>query len=151
MLSVEEFKSFNYLNQLLFVGCYCYFTIDFDLLEAGIGETRDGKFRLFERDELDADWSPTSDDWLTVWEATQYLVAALHRSETEAAQLLHLLGGFADQARALAYVLFKRASDRGWADDAAAYNSLITVWMIRRMPGMVKTLSNLWLRSSQQP
>jgi putative DNA methylase len=98
------------------------------LEDAGVGEARGGKFRLFERSELDEDWSPVGDNRLTVWEATQHLVAALERSESEAAALLHQLGGYADRARQLAYVLFQKATDSGWADEAGAYNSLITAW-----------------------
>ena len=37
---------------------------------AGVGEARGGEFRLFERYELDTDWTPAGDDTLTVWEAT---------------------------------------------------------------------------------
>jgi putative DNA methylase len=100
------------------------------IADAGIGEARAGSFRLFERSELDADWTPVGDDRLTVWEATQYLIAALERSESEAAELLRLLGGFADWARQLAYVLFQKATDKGWADEASAYNGLITAWPV---------------------
>jgi putative DNA methylase len=96
--------------------------------DAGIGEARGGQFRLFERTQLNPDWDPVSDDRRTVWEATQYLVAALERSETEASELLHRMGGYADRARQLAYVLFQKATDKGWADEAAAYNGLITAW-----------------------
>jgi putative DNA methylase len=98
--------------------------------DAGIGESHGGEFRLFERNELDPGWSPVDDDRLTVWEVTQYLVAALERSESEAAGLLQLLGGFGERARALAYVLFQRATDKGWAEEAGAYNSLITAWPV---------------------
>ena len=98
--------------------------------EAGIGESHGGEFRLFERNELDPEWSPVDDDRLTVWEVTQYLVAALERSESEAAGLLQQLGGFGERARALSYVLFKRATDKGWAEEAGAYNSLITAWPV---------------------
>lgn len=96
--------------------------------QAGIGEARGGSFRLFERSELDPAWSPVGDARLTVWEATQHLVAALDRSESEAASLLQLLGGYGDRARALAYVLFQKATDRGFAEEAGAYNGLITAW-----------------------
>lgn len=95
---------------------------------AGIGEARAGSFRLFERSELDPEWSAVSDTRLTVWEATQHLVAALDRSETEAATLLHQLGGYGDRARQLAYVLFQKATDKGWAEEAGAYNGLILAW-----------------------
>ena len=46
--------------------------------------------------------SPLHDERLTVWEATQHLAAALERSESEAAELLHVLGGHGDRARQLA-------------------------------------------------
>lgn len=98
------------------------------LVEAGIAETNVGRFRLLERSELDADWSPTDDDRLTVWESAQYLIAALERSESEAAELMAHLGGYAERARSLAYVLFKKATDKGRAEEAAAYNGLIAAW-----------------------
>ena len=95
---------------------------------SGIGEARAGKFRLYERGELDPGWSPAHDDRLTVWEATQHLAAALERSESEAAELMHTLGGYGDRARQLAYLLYQKANDKGWAADAGAYNGLITAW-----------------------
>ena len=96
--------------------------------EAGIGEARAGETRLYERSELAEGWSPLDDTRLTVWEATQYLVKALERSESEAAGLLRQLGGYGDRARQLAYLLFTKASDNGWAAEAGAYNGLITAW-----------------------
>ena len=98
------------------------------LTESGIGEARAGKFRLYQRSELDPDWSPAEDDRFTIWEALQYLVAALERSESEATDLLHILGGNGDRARQLAYLLYQKANDKGWAAEANAYNSLITAW-----------------------
>ncbi|MDE0497120.1 MAG: DUF1156 domain-containing protein [Acidimicrobiaceae bacterium] len=95
---------------------------------SGVGEARGGKFRLHERQELSAGWQPAEDDRFTIWEALQYLVAALERSESEAADLLHTLGGNGDRARQLAYLLYQTAHDRGWAAEANAYNSLIAAW-----------------------
>jgi len=102
---------------------------------AGIGEARAGKFRLFRRSELDMAWSPLDDDRLTVWEATQHLAAALDRSETEAADLLRRLGGYGDRARQLAYLLFQKATEKGWADEAGTYNGLIIAWPILQSMG----------------
>ena len=96
--------------------------------EAGVGSARGGEFRLYERSELAQGWSPLEDARLTVWEATQYLVKALGESETEAAMLLRRLGGYGDRARQLAYLLFTKASDNGWAAEAGSYNGLITAW-----------------------
>ena len=55
-------------------------------------------------------------------------MAALERSESEAASLLHQLGGYGDRARQLAYVLFQKATDKGWAEEAGSYNGLILAW-----------------------
>ncbi len=96
--------------------------------ESGIGEARAGKFRLYERSELAEGWLPTTDPRLTVWEALQYLIAALERSESEAAELLNALGGYSERVRQLAYLLYQKANDKGWAAEAAAYNTLITAW-----------------------
>jgi hypothetical protein len=30
----------------------------------------------------------------------------------------------------LAYVLFQKATDKGWADEASVYNGLITAWPV---------------------
>ena len=98
------------------------------IVESGVGEARAGKFRLHGRGELREGWSPLHDDRLTVWMAAQHLAAALERSESEAAGLLHVLGGHADRARQLAYLLYQKASDKGWASEAGAYNSLIGAW-----------------------
>lgn len=98
------------------------------VVESGVASSVGGKVRLLERHELDPNWDPLDDDRLTVWEATQYLIASLERSESEAAALLARLGGYGDRARALAYVLYKKATDKGWADEATAYNTLITAW-----------------------
>ena len=96
--------------------------------QSGIGEARSGKFRLYDRDELDPGWSPLHDERLTVWEAAQHLAAALERSESAAAELLHALGGYGDRVRQLAYLLYQKANDQGWAAEAGAYNDLITAW-----------------------
>ena len=112
--------------------------------EAGVGEARSGEFRLYERSELPAGWSPTDDPRLTVWEATQYLVIALERSQTEAATLLHQLGGYGDRARQLAYLLFQKASDNGWAAEAGAYNGLITAWPTLRAADAGAAALQLW-------
>ena len=98
------------------------------LEQAGIGKARAGRFRLCRRDELDQDWHPAEEDRLTVWKATQHLVATLERSESQAAALLHQLGGVADRARQLAYVLYAKANNNGWAKEAGVYNGLITAW-----------------------
>ena len=111
--------------------------------ESGIGEARAGKFRLYERSELSEGWWPTADPRLTVWEALQYLIAALERSESEAAELLHALGGYSERVRQLAYLLYQKANDKGWAAEAGAYNGLITAWpSLRDGVATIETAAN---------
>ncbi|MXV89813.1 MAG: DUF1156 domain-containing protein [Acidimicrobiia bacterium] len=112
--------------------------------EAGVGEARAGEFRLYERSELAEGWSPTDDPRLTVWEATQYLVIALEHSQTEAAALLQRLGGYGDRARQLAYLLFQKASDNGWAAEAGVYNGLISAWPSLRAADAGIEAPQLW-------
>ena len=116
--------------------------------EAGVGEARAGEFRLYERSELAEGWSPMADPRLTVWEATQYLVIALDRSQTEAAALLQRLGGYGDRARQLAYLLFQKASGNGWASEAGAYNVLITAWPSLRSADVIADTPRLPLQNS---
>ena len=59
-------------------------------------------------------------------------MATLERSESQAAELLNDLGGDGERARELAYLLYQKSSDRGWASEAGAYNSLITTWSYLR-------------------
>ncbi|WP_419926872.1 DUF1156 domain-containing protein [Candidatus Poriferisocius sp.] len=111
--------------------------------EAGIGEARAGKFRLYERSELSPGYSPIDDLRRTVWESVQHLIAALERSESEAAELLHTLGGYGERARQLAYLLYQKANDKGWATEAGAYNTLITAWpSLRSGVVSIETLAN---------
>ena len=54
-----------------------------------------GKARLLRREQLDADWDPSSDDRLCVWEATQHLINKLDvGGEASAAALLTQLKTF---------------------------------------------------------
>lgn len=95
------------------------------VVEAGIAVSRDGKLRLLERHELPPDWSPLSDERSTVWESTQHLIRRLSESESSAAALLTQLGGVADRARQMAYLLYGVCERKGWTDEALAYNGLI--------------------------
>lgn len=97
--------------------------------EAGLVVSRDGRVRLVERAELSQSWDPSRDSRLTVWEAAQHLIRAVESSETEAASLLRLLGrGYGEKARQLAYLLYGICDRKRWADEASAYNMLVTAW-----------------------
>ena len=96
---------------------------------AGIVASRDGRVRLVERKELPGSWDPATDTRLTVWETTQHLIRALDASETDAAALLARMGmGVGERARQLAYLLYVLCDRKKWADEAGAYNMLVTAW-----------------------
>lgn len=97
--------------------------------QAGIAVSREGKVRLVERSELPASWDPAEDSRLTVWETTQHLIRGLESSELEASQLLAQVGsGWGERARQLAYLLYQVCDHKKWADEAGAYNMLVTAW-----------------------
>ncbi len=98
------------------------------VVEAGFGKSHDGKVWLLGREDLDPEWDPGTDKRSTVWEATQHLVRSLETSESEAGDLRQRLGGTANRARQLAYLLYRVAEQKGWAQEAVAYNSLVVAW-----------------------
>ena len=97
--------------------------------QSGVVASRAGKVRLVERRELPDGWDPATDTRLTVWETTQHLIRSLESSEGEAAQLLRRVGGgLGDRARQLTYLLYGICDRKKWADEASAYNMLVTAW-----------------------
>ena len=103
------------------------------LRSAGVIVGGKGKVRIRGRDELDSDWDPASDRRVADWEGAQHLTRALTAEQgggvAEAARLVLAMGGErAEKARALAYRLYALADRRKWADEAYAYNVLVTSW-----------------------
>ena len=98
--------------------------------ESGILHARAGKVRLLSREEYPDEWDPTSDRRINTWECTQYLIKALDQGgEAEAARLTNQLSSEqVEKARALAYRLYAICERKGWAQEAIAYNRLITSW-----------------------
>jgi putative DNA methylase len=99
------------------------------MMRAGVIRAVAGKVRLLRRDELPADWSPSTDSRLTVWETAQHLIHTLqNQGEFAAAALLTAAGSTAESARDLAYRLYTICERKGWASEALAYNSLVPAW-----------------------
>jgi putative DNA methylase len=97
--------------------------------EAGLLKSAAGKVRLYNRTELNRDWDPRSDNRLTVWEGTQYLIKFQEEEgEQAAAILLSKLSSTAEQARNLAYRLYTFCERKGWFEEALAYNGLVQAW-----------------------
>lgn len=99
------------------------------LTDSGIISTGGGFVKLYAREELPADWDPTTDRKTVVWEIAQHLIKHLQeKGELGAARLYRSLGSKADVARELAYRLFTISEKKGWAQEAQAYNSLVLSW-----------------------
>lgn len=97
--------------------------------EAGVVEAGSGKVRLLKWAEYPADWNPSADTRLPVWEALHQIIRALRQGgESASGALLAALGGKAEAVRQLAYRLYTLCERLGQAEDARAYNELITSW-----------------------
>jgi len=75
------------------------------------------------------DWDPERDVRLPVWEALHQLIRALNQDgESTAGSLLARMPAKAEPIRALAYRLYTLCERKGWAEEARAYNELVTAW-----------------------
>jgi putative DNA methylase len=100
-----------------------------DLVEAGVVASGGGKVRLLRWSEYPADWDPRTDRRTPIWEALHQLIRALKQGgEEQSGKLLGLLGAQVEAVRQLAYRLFTLCERMGWAEDARAYNEIITSW-----------------------
>jgi putative DNA methylase len=96
---------------------------------AGILHSGGGKVRLLRWAEYPSDWDPNTDTRLPVWEALHQLIRALKQGgESASGALLGAIGGKAEAVRQLAYRLYTLCERLGLAEDARAYNELITSW-----------------------
>jgi putative DNA methylase len=99
------------------------------LVEAGIIVSGKGKVRLLRPSELPADWDPTTDKRLTVWEMVHQLIRVLESGgEGAAAALVARLGSQAETARELCYRLYTLCERKKRATEAMAYNGLVQSW-----------------------
>jgi putative DNA methylase len=99
------------------------------LREAGVAESGKGELRLLKWHELPRDWTPETDRRLPVWEALHQLIRALNQEgETACGGLLSRMSARAEPIRALAYRLYTLCERKGWAEEARAYNELVTTW-----------------------
>jgi putative DNA methylase len=97
--------------------------------EAGVIQSGGGKVRLLKWSEYPTDWDPRTDARMPVWEALHQLIRALKQGgESASGALLAALGGKAEAVRQLAYRLYTLCERLGQAEDARAYNELITSW-----------------------
>lgn len=97
--------------------------------QAGVVQSGSGKVRLLRWAEYGSDWDPRSDERAPIWEATHHLIRALNsQGETAAGALLAAMPDKAEPIRQLAYHLYTLCDRKKWAEEARAYNELITAW-----------------------
>jgi len=96
---------------------------------AGVIESGGENVRLLKWKEYPADWNPSLDTRLPVWEALHQLIRAYSsKGDAGAGKVLKACAGKAEAARQLAYRLYTLCERKGWAEDARAYNEIVTGW-----------------------
>lgn len=97
-----------------------------ELSERGALYAKKGVVRLLNRDEIEV-YGPHNG---VVWSLTQRLARALEKDGVAGCvKVVAQVGGAsAENARALAYRLYALADDKGWTQEACAYNNLVVDW-----------------------
>ncbi len=116
------------------------------LVDARLLEARAGKVHLLKREELPEAWNPKASR-LTVWEVMQRMIHELldGKGDVGAGDILRKASAQAEVARDLAYRLYTVCERKGWAQEALAYNSLVTSWSeISRLAHREAADGSLW-------
>jgi putative DNA methylase len=96
---------------------------------SGVVEAGGGIVRLLRWREYPADWDPATDPRLPVWEALHQLIRAYNSDgDSGAARVLSAISSRAESSRQLAYRLYTLCERSGLAEDARAYNEVVTGW-----------------------
>jgi putative DNA methylase len=97
--------------------------------QSGVIEASGGNVRLLRWREYPADWNPATDTRLPVWEALHQLIRSYNaEGDSGAAKVLTGVAAKAEAARQLAYRLYTLSERAGRAEDARAYNEVVTGW-----------------------
>ncbi|ACS54510.1 protein of unknown function DUF1156 [Rhizobium leguminosarum bv. trifolii WSM1325] len=97
--------------------------------QSGVLLAMGGIVRLLKWAEYPAEWDPTNDARLPVWEALHHLIRVFKTDgESGAGKVLAAIAAKAEPTRQLAYRLYTLCERAGWAEDARAYNEIITSW-----------------------
>lgn len=96
---------------------------------AGVVFAAGGIVRLLKWSEYPVDWDPETDTRLPVWEVLHQLIRVFKTDgETGAGKVLAAIQDKAESTRQLAYRLHTLCERAGWAEDARAYNEIVTSW-----------------------
>jgi putative DNA methylase len=99
------------------------------LVEAGVVQSGGGRVSIRKWADYPTNWNPLTDKRNPVWETLHHLIRALKNDgEASAGHLLAAVAGQGESVRQLAYRLYTLCERKGWAEDARAYNELITSW-----------------------
>lgn len=101
------------------------------LERGGIFEAKGGKARLLPPAQLDGDWDATSDDRVSVWEATVRLAAVMAKDGADkVAELLPSMQTRVnlDAVKELGFLLFHEAEKKKDTKDAILFNGLVSAW-----------------------
>jgi putative DNA methylase len=97
--------------------------------QAGVLYAAGGVVRLLKWADYPDDWDPERDPRLPVWEVLHQLIRIYKNDgETGTGAVLAAVQAKAEPTRQLAYRLYTLCERAGWAEDARAYNELITGW-----------------------
>ena len=97
--------------------------------DSGVIASGKGAVRLLRFTEYATDWTPDNDSRLPVWESLHHLIRALQAGgESASGTLLAKMPTRVEAIRQLAYRLYTLCERTKRAEDARAYNELITSW-----------------------
>ncbi|MGO8224742.1 DUF1156 domain-containing protein [Rhizobium leguminosarum bv. trifolii] len=97
--------------------------------QSGVLFAAGGIVRLLRWAEYPSDWNPVGDERLPVWEALHHLIRIFKaEGESGAGKVLAAVTAKAEATRQLSYRLYTLCERAGWAEDARAYNEIITSW-----------------------
>ncbi len=97
--------------------------------QAGVLFASGGVVRLLKWSEYPSDWDPETDTRLPVWEALHHLIRVFKADgEGGTGKILAAIEGKAEATRQLAYRLYTLCERAGRAEDARAYNEIVTSW-----------------------
>ncbi len=96
---------------------------------AGVIESGGGSVRLLRWREYPPGWDAATEKRLPVWKALHQLIRAYNTDgDSGAAEVLAGVSGKAEAARQLAYRLYTLCERANRAEDARAYNEVVTGW-----------------------
>jgi putative DNA methylase len=98
---------------------------------AGVIESGGGKVRLFRWKELDANWDPAKDPRIPIWQVLHQMILSYQTGGDSAAAKIYAhpkTASLTEAARQLAYRLYTLCERANMAEDARAYNEVVTGW-----------------------